>query len=868
MPETPRDSNFEKEITKKELPQELQGIDLSPENFAKKEGESFKKVVLGHLDMDTLASYCLARDNGFINEKTEINVKQRIKKDDLTSPEVLTIEVQGEKIPNIQELQDLKKQLQNFGLDTTDIENRIQTQKQEKLTPEQYNAKLGNITHTGEQKFTATAKLFALTGKKPEHQDLALLIQQSEETRTFKRKKTREGRSYNQIVDQIIKKYLPESGNISPADLPFLLDEVYDLFTYVKENNLEFTDNIPLETPASNTDPAKSAFQERKEKFARYLDAMKRETEKRKEELKDLKLLDTKETPTGLRVTLFDGQKIEVQGVFGKINQLTDDEGKRLSDVTVLVGRSPKKDRHQVKIALHKSLEGRIDLAPLAMVLNLREVLKGDITLEEGSEEFGGHTSKFIGTPKKEGTTIKPEEIFDLVTEYFFEERHTEKELLDFAAANNLKGARVIFVPGTGEKGIPERALQFVDVESSSLSPELYGAGMYGEKLKTVRETQIDFKDNKFLSAKELVEKYFENNQFDKALKVAVSLPKEEAFRILANPSFQDEIFKELVLNQAFAAKIYCPEQEFYFDLPKNSYPEWVKNDKDRAAYRFIEESSASFFVDTFVLAANQVNLENFTASLKNILNHEPIRKSFSKGQIYGHLLETATAYAMGVNPHFFRREETNPRFNKILQSQNSAEEMTAFIANQLSSAEAGYILGLLEEREALLKGQELEEFRSLKKNLVEKIQSRTDFKEIKKIKPYPEVSIETQETSEKRKVLTIEIGRQSHLKEQIEEKLKNDPKENKKQVDVALIRNGFVLNPSEQTYIEDQIVESVLNLHGQDPENEFEIYVQAPLDFIANISYQLGKREIKVRFGKFKQGKFVLSNSPEMIET
>jgi|GEM_PF-2751341 len=886
MSETSRGAQFEKEVSKENqmLPLELQGIELSPDNFAKKEGEQFQKVVLGHLDMDTLASYCIARNSGFVAAETPVEVKQRTKEDDISSPDVLTVEVQGEKIPSIKELHALKKQMRGFGLDTTAIDEKINILKTSKATPEQYNASLGNITHTGEQRFTAAAQLFALAGSKPEYQNLALMIQQSEETRSFKKKKKKEGRSFNQLADQIIKKYTPTKGKMPPEDLQTLLNEVYDVFSYVKDSGLEFTDNIPLDKPATTSQESQKLFDNTKDRFAEYFATMQAEAEKRKEELQGLELLASKETPSGTRIALFDGQKVEAKGVFGKINQMTDDTGRRLSDVTVLIGKSPKEGHHQVKIALHKSLEGQIDLAPIAMFLNLQQVLKGDLKLESGTEEFGGHTNKFIGTPRRQGTTIPPQEIYNLLFEYLEEEHHTEEELLEFAKnfefekdgekQIGLKGARVVYVPGTGEYGIPERALQFVDVESSSLSPELYESGAYGEKLKTVRESQIDFEQQKILTEQELVENYFASNQVEKALKVAMNLPQKEAFDILSKPSFQDKLFTALTNNPAFAKMIYCPEESHYFDLPAASYPNWATSPEDKATFRFMNGSSASHYVDTYALTSQEMrtisNPEVYLESLQQILLSKPIRESFSADHIYGHLLEKVTAFATRTNPNFFRRERENPVYSRLLIDPAISDEISAFIANKLSTAEVRYISILLNERESLLKGQKLKEFSKEKDKLMELIGHREDFKEFALDKPYPNVSIEIQDPPDienRRKILTLEVGRHSNLRQNLQELLAKDRFDDKESIDASFKRNGFVTNPSEQSYIVGQLVEAVLNINSREPDSKFEIYVQAPIDMVASLAYQLGQKNIDIRFGQWKQNRYVLSRSPETVE-
>ncbi|MBU1118285.1 hypothetical protein KKH43_00185 [Patescibacteria group bacterium] len=846
----------------REVPPELKGITLSPEHFAKKEGESFSRAILGHIDMDTLASYCLARDLGYISAQTPIEVKQRTKKDDLTSPDVLAIEVQGEKVPTLMELETLKKQLAGVGLETGSIDTRIQFLEEEGVTPEQYNAKQGTITHTGTQKFTATAQLFALTGSKPEYQNIALLIQQSEETRTFKHKMKRSGRGFIQIVDQIIKKYTPKGKTISPENLEPLLNEVYDLFTYIQETGLEFTDNIPLDMPASDSKEAQLLFAEKQDRFSAYLEAMQAETETRNEELKGLELVRMNETATGLRVALFDATHVETKGVFGNINQLQDEEGRRLSDVTVLIGKSPQKERYQVKIALHKSLQGKIDLSLLAKVLNIKEVLKGKIVLEEGSEEFGGH-NKFIGTPKREGTTIHPNEIFELVTEYLSEKHLSEKELLDFATSQGFKGTRIVFVPGTGDNGFPEKALQFVDGESTSLSPELYSAGMYGDTLKTVRESQINVTEGTLYTDLELIDRYNENGQRARALKLIYSLEKEERDTLLANPEFQEKVILELLQNPSFGEKIYCPERNTYFNLPSEKLFAWLTTPEDKAMFQFLEKNSASSFIDHLIVEKVIHEGAEFSDKLQKILQQKPIREAFSQGEQYGNLLTCALAYASKTNPLFFDREKIDPPYQKFDIDKETQHAMAEFIARELSTEEIKTIWVLIHEKKTDLQGEKREEFEKNVNDLLNLIKERPDFNAIEERSFYEKVTVEKEETKNPHQTYIIELGRRSNMAETLRTQLA--ARGGEAEINFSLSRNGLLMNVHEQTYIEEQILEEIMRTYRATPEAQFDLYIQAPQSLIANLGLKLGQKNIPIRFGQWIQGLFYLTENPEI---
>lgn len=818
---------------------------LKPELWENEHGEKkeFSKVILGHLDTDTISAYCLARDGGHISSNSEIQIANRTKKGNLENAQILTLEVARTKIPSVRDLQRTKETLESLGIPTTEIDTALETFKS--TNEDEFNAKIGNITHEDNQMQTATMQVHMLTGSRNENKNVAELVQSIEVTRDLRIKKNEKvGPSYAQVVNQIIKKHTPEKGRMPKESQQQILDECYSLFQNIKNSAINPRYGIPVEgTP-----------------FEFVTESLREESKRQQELLKTVNLEKVRESGVNeYRIGFADGSGAE-RGVFGKINQLRDEDGRPLSEVTVLKAAQKESGANEVKIAVHKSLQGRVNLEMLAKMLNAVEVSRG-ITMHE-DDRFGGHYLQFIGSPKESGTSLKPEEVYNMVVEYFEQHHIEDEEILEIAESIGLKGARIIYMPGLGPAGLPERGLEYIDTQSTALSPELYGAGVYGDLRKTVRESQIDTEVGQILTNEAYITQLASNNHPEKALKFIQSLPAEEA-RMLMSSDLVSEMWAKIAENPSHIFQLYTPERSDYL-TPKKSRTEWKKSRKDLSKEQFsYPESIGALFEKNFIedrLFNDAQSDKEIAATIIKLLDDPRIHDAFTSGEIYGSLHIYALAIATGLKPEIFKNPSTQTRIETTPISSELSQEMYQFIVTDFSTAETKYIISLIEKTRKRIPESEAGLFEEALAPLLSELASREDIESIRERTSFEAITIENNPDNHPRQVAIIQVGRSSNMKDIIGSKLSTETEGEKSLANFILEREGLI-EPEEEEYILETSLESIENIALNAPDGaQIEVYIQAPLSLATQLATEAAKRGIDVRFGTWKDGEYQLS--------
>lgn len=814
--------------------------EMSPEFWRNAEGEkkTFSHVVLGHLDTDTLSAYVIARDAGHINPDAKITIAQRTKKENLEKADTLTLEVAQIPTPNNEDLLQAKKTLESLGLPTTELERKMSLFSE--TNQDAYNAQIGNITHEGDQINTAAKQVFQLSGSNINHEALAEHLQEIEVTRNLRvRKNERIGPSYAQIVNQLIKKHRT-GGRMTKEQTQELLDDCYELFQHIKTLDTELKFGIPVKgTP-----------------FNFVNDRLKKESEEQRELLKTISFLDSKTSINDIRIGLVDAGEAQ-RGVFGKINSLRDENERPLSEITVLKAAERDNGSHEVKIAIHKSLKGEISLEMLAKTLNAFEVARGTTTLED--DKFGGHYMQIIGSPRERGTTFSAEKIFEMVLEYADQYRYSEDELLDFADRAGLKGARMVFVPGLGKHGVPERAIEYTDTESTEISPELYRSGIYGDLRKVVRESQLELESNSILTPQAHITRLMAIRP-EQALKYVQTLPKSEQEKVAYNLILGSTTLLE---NIEAIATLYTPERNDYLAIPADKLPPWVKSEKDKAASLFSHPESVGNMFEKKVLQTiyKGESKEQCAHVIKSFLEHPSIRDAFSDGEIYGSLDHYALSLATGIDVSTFKEREP---INELILNEiplSVSANMAEFISKKLSTTEIKRILQLIEKTGELVSDNARPRFENAVRPLLEQIGSRGDVEQLRNRELLPGAQIEVHTDTHSRQVVIIEIGRDADMKQAIAEMLQQQTGGEKQQANLTISRLGVIEDSSEESQIEQQAIQEIENLFLDKPEgSEIEIYIQGPATISANVAIAIGKAGIDARFGRWKDGQYVLT--------
>lgn len=837
------------------IPPELRDIPLQPEHLERNPADPFTKVNVGHLDMDTIGAYCIARSTGLISVDAALAEKQRPATAELTDGYTLNLETTALPLPTVKELEPVRKQLLSLGLDTSSIDEAIaQARNRERthVTPEQYNSSQGNITHTGEQKYTAAAQMWALTGRKPEITKFAQYLQMVEVTRQFaKKRSTRPLPTFAQLVDRILVANTPTKGQQrSPEQIRAILDESYALYQHAIAQQSEFSQGIDVSGS----------------RFTTYETAIQSAITEQRALLEQLKFEGSLDTPAGVRVGLFDAREAGEKGAFGKINQLRDEHGRLVSEVTVLRGADLAEGQFEIKIAAHRSLTDKVDLQLLAKTLNAFEVVKGQITVHPG-DDFGGHIT-IVGSPRESGTTFDAKTIQAVVCEYFEQVQPPDKVLMKFAEERGWNGAHVVYVEGIGDYRVPERAIRYFDTESTSLTPELHESGVYGDKIKLVRVSQIDFEHNQVLSDQALLDRYITDGQADKALRILGSLSPEEQKDIMDIPEYALSVWSAAVQQPRALGRLYCPLESNYFALRVDEMNLWMTSPEDKAAARFNRTDSPTRLFDTVILqeAKKQLSPSDFAQNLKQILATGAIREAFSQGKIYGGLLSEALALATDTTELSAQQNWSAEKIKAAHGPTEVMESMRTFIVQELSTAEIQYLIQFIEEKLYYLPPTDLEganaagaQFVERLRPLLEAIRQRPDIKAILEKPKSEEMLVEKLDDNHTRQVVILEVGRQFNMRDKVAKTVRQETKGEKQGWNVYINRGGVLNKQEELLKIKDRVVTEVEALQRAKPTAQIELYIQCPVSLSANIAHELGSLGLKIKFGQWINGAYTL---------
>ncbi|MBU1118538.1 hypothetical protein KKH43_01500 [Patescibacteria group bacterium] len=896
MPHQPRGERFsppeaEKEKKpdytkqKKYLHEAIASTGFSAELLQTPEGEQrkFNKIVLGHFDLDTVGAYIVALKEGLIDLKTPIDIQKSPKKAEIADPTVLMIEAaRKEDYPDASMLESQATTLEAQGL--TDIAAEIRKRIPEfDLTKEQYNATLGNITHTGSEEASATAQLFALTGQNPEMLDFASYVHVTDTSGKPQRTK-KDGNTFAELIHAIKDKYAP-GGRFKKENLSAAMQEIVALYDFVTSSNQDFFQRISINEPGG-------------EQFQKYPTQIEQKKIALRETLKTTEVVDIKETATGAQIMLATTEA--PRAVFAQLRRLHDFDGYIVLNSqaeAAALSKEGKPNRYVVKIS--GPTKGSADLAPLADALNAMQLVRGGINLrdvrlvEEDSDHvsevaFGGHAN-FIGTPLNEGTTIKPEHIFALIEEYFSQERPNEKELAGVLSANgiNPKNTAIDYIAGIGEFHLPELAATYVKTSSGENPPvkqSFIRSGYYenqGLEVITVRSEQIDTTENRIIPDDEMVRRFLETNQPEKALTFLFTKPlTKERKALLENKEIQRNVWQAALTSPEFAKKIYCPLESNYFALDPRDLPPLAVSDKDKAKQRFFaanDEKSPSYYVDTTVLASMRESLtpEEYFAGIQNILQSKEVRDANTHGQIFGRLHKELIALVSNLDSATLDNPKA-PQRSKTETSQELQKDIIDFITHDLSHKEMQYLLEtintLILKASKVPSGTDTLQSDIISTNLNQLqnalAQQLGILRSAETESSFPNITIETNKDTHPRKVVTVEIGRRdekygrmaTRIAKQLQEETGTE--ENPKHLcNVSIERPGFATD-QEILDITTRAIEGITALAKENPTTEIEVYLQAPQEAVANIFSEIAKRGINARLGKWdtKTGRYVLT--------
>lgn len=847
------------------LPSELQNIPLNEKDFELEPGKHLEAhtVYMGDFDMDTAMGYCIARHQGYVQPEAKLIIRNHAVPQEMAAdPGVLKIEasIDAPAETNTEEerkeLEIERRVLQRLQQPTHDVDARLKALTE--TTAEQRMAKRGVVSHTGEQQFCAAAQLFALTGREDALKYVATYTQMVEVTRSFPRVQMERsvGPTLTQLVYAIKEKYAPQGG-IKAEVIPQMMEEIYQLFQHAVAQGENLFQGIPLQgTP-----------------FAEYATTIQQKKERQREQLQDIRIEQALETATGVRVAMVDGTAT-TSGAFAKLKNMVDEHGRPLAEVTVLRGADG-----QVKVNVHDQIKN-IDLLQLAGILNAKEIGKGEIELS-ADNKFGGHDvkkkrsgaagSQIIGSPRETGSSLRPEEIFAIVTEYIEQPRPTKKDLEAFASDTGMKGAVVVSVPGFGPRAVPELGIQYVETRSAQVDPTLASGGVYGDRLRMVRASQIDFAEKRVRSGRELFEQYLRSGQSERSLKMLTQIGDQDRAELLQSPAHLNALWERTVNNPRAIPEVYAPVGREYLAPHFKQMNVWMGTDEDRARASFVNPESARYMFDTTVMDYERTHRApgEFAAQLQQMLRHPEIRAQFSSGRIFGRLLTEVLAIATQtetVSPYQRWKPED------IAQSERWPEElageMREYIVGELSVQEVRYMRATVERQlrniaDPAARAQFIERMRPL----VEALKTRPDYADIIAEDAAEHTHIERRADTHPQKVVLLQIGNRegADMKGGVEKRVRQLYPD-KNSWDTSISRDAFLANREELLHIVNSTVMEVEALARQEETQTVDIYALCPISILALVADRLANRGIHANYGQWINGVYELFR-PEELE-